>query len=346
MTGTPTIAATATPAPVKLPALAVKGTQIVDAGSGNAVTLVGVTRSSLEYECTGDGHFQLADFRAMSSWGINVVRIPLWSREWLNLNNDCPNYQQTVQTAIANAEAAGLYVIIDLHWDAPYNAPDSQQGGTGSANWQYPMPDTTHDTAFWMDIARIYGNDPDTIFELLGEPHVFNWTLWLNGGPIATPNGTYQAIGMKPLVARVRAIAPNNLIIVSGDDWGYDLSGITRGYAIPSTNIVYGTHPFDYSGKQPANWPYNFGVAAQHYAVIATEFGEYDCGSGYVSQAIAYFKRNHMSWLAWEWGVPSAAIGNPCGTLNGPFLLADWLGTPSKYGAYLKQQMLLATKSA
>lgn len=329
-----------TPIPSPTPtqaALSIQGTQIVDV-HGNAVTLIGASRPSLEYSCSGDGHFQLADFQAMRSWGMNAVRIPLSSEFWANGGNACPNYHLTVTAAVANAEAAGLYVILTLQWNAPLQLSDDPTIGGG----QYPMPDAGQDVTFWQDLATIYHSDPAVLFDLLGEPHDISWNTWLNGGQITTQvlhgnqfasgQGTYQAIGMADLVAKVRAIAPDNIIIVSGMDWGYDLADVNQGYSIQARNILYSTHPFDYSGKEPGNWPQDFGNLSQQVAVIAAEFGAYNCQTGYISTAISYFNQHHISWLAWAWNVSQC---------SDPSLLADWSGRPNTpYGEYIRQQML------
>ncbi|HEX9068096.1 MAG TPA: hypothetical protein VF807_04950, partial [Ktedonobacterales bacterium] len=113
-----------------------------------------------------------------------------------------------------------------------------------------------------------------------------------------------------------------------------DLSGIRGGFALPGENIVYATHPFNHSNKEPDDWYRAFGHTAATYPVIADEFGSYDCGTGYNEQAINYFTAHHISWLAWSWQT------GPC---SGPSLLADWSGTPSSpYGSYIKQRMLAA----
>ncbi len=330
---------TATPTPV-VPALAVQGTQFVNA-QGQTVTLVGATRQSLEYLCSGDGHFNLADFQAMRAWGMNVVRITLSSEFWGGAGGFCPNYHQTVAEAVNNAEAAGLYVILALQWDAPFDTShDRTNGGV-----QCPMPDDQKDVAMWRDLATIYHSDQRVLFDLFSEPHDVSWNMWLNGGIItnaqcyiigqqsnAIEYGTYQAIGMRDLVALVRSITPYTILIVGGLSWGYDLSGLDQGYALSGSNIVYSTHPFNYATKQPANWQNDFGDAAQHFPVIADEFGSYDCGTSYIGAAIAYFNAHHISWLAWAWNV---------GGCGGPSLLADWSGTPSQpYGAFLRQQMM------
>jgi endoglucanase len=321
--------------------LHVSGTQIMNA-SGHVVTLIGATHSSLEYSCSGDQHFQLADFRAMRSWGMNVVRISLSSEFWANRNNDCPNYHLTVTSAVENAEEAGLYVILDLQWNAPLDRPDDPTSGGG----QYPLPDAGKDLTFWQDLATIYRRDPGVIFDLFGEPHDVSWNAWYNGGQIQTilyrgnhveaGQGTYQAIGLRDLAARVRAIAPQNLMIISGLSWGYDLAGVDQGHQIQVPNILYSTHPFDHANEVPSYWPGAFGKLSQHAAVIAAEFGSYSCQTAYVATAISYFKAHHMSWVAWGWDIA------PCST---PSLITDWSGTPNvPYGSYMRQQMQAAAQ--
>ena len=272
---------------------------------------------------------------------MNTVRITLSSAFWRNLDGSCPDYANTVTAAVANAESAGLYVIVTLQWDAPFSLPEDAR--TGGA--QCPLPDATYDVRFWQDIAEIYQNDPRVIFDLFSEPNSIDWSEWETGGLItsdclrySTPH-TYQAIGMPQLARKVRAIAPSNLIILSGAGWGYDLSGLEEYGPVPLGNVLYGTHPFNHTGgnQQPYDWPRAFGTTASQLPVIATEFGSYDCQTGYITQAFAYFMQMHMSFLAWAW--------TP-GSCTTPSLLANWSGTPSApYGAYIQQQMREIAKS-
>lgn len=325
---------TATPIPV---GVSVQGTRFYS--QGKPITLIGVNRSSLEYSCKGDDHLKPADFQAMRQWGMNVVRIPTSSEFWANAGGSCPDYHETVQKVVANARAAHLFVILDLQWSAPFDLPaDRTSGGV-----QCPMPDTGKDAAMWQDIAQLYRNDTGVLFDLYGEPYDISWSTWLNGGAITEgcyiiggtsggkETGTYQAIGMRALVKLIREHAPDNVIVVAGTTWGYDLAGVNYGFAISDKNIVYDTHPFDYGNKQPGDWYRAFGQTASRYPVIAGEFGSYTCGTGYIGQAINYFNTRHISWLAWSWQV---------GSCSGPSLLADWSGAPSDpYGSYIKQQM-------
>lgn len=335
----PTPTLTPTPDLAKTLALTVNGLRIVNP-QGEPITLLGASRFSLEFRCSGDGHFALADFQAMRAWGMNTVRIPLSSAYWRNLGQACPDYHATVASAVANAEAAGLYVILDLQRDAPLSLPqDATSGGA-----QCPLPDANGDVRFWKELASTYQNDPRVLFDLFGEPNNIGWYQWWNGGSV-TSNCyaydrayTYTAIGMPALAAAVRAVAPRNIIILSGTGWGYDLSDITSQHAAPVSNVLYATHPWNHASiEQPGDWQRAFGATARRLPVIATEFGGYDCHTSYTSSVISYFQQLNMSYLAWAW------TPGDCAT---PGLLADWNGTPtSPYGAFIKAQMMQADKA-
>jgi endoglucanase len=47
----------------------------------------------------------------------------------------------------------------------------------------------------------------------------------------------------------VRDTGANNVVIIGGLNYAYDLSGIAN-YAIDGVNIMYNTHPYDFGGKQ------------------------------------------------------------------------------------------------
>ena len=306
--------------------LRVQGNHIVDSQQ-HIVTLVGASRWALEFECHGDQHYTVADFAAMRSWGMNAVRLTLSSAYWLNLGNACPDYRATVTQAIAHAEQAGLYVMPVLQWVAPF--PHSAEIFHGGA--LYPMPDMSA-IPFWRDMAQIYANDPRVIFEIYTEPHDVSWSVWRNGGWVAYATSGYHTPGMQALVTLVNQIAPHHLVVVGGLIYAFDLSGITAGYAIVGSNIVYTTHPYDYSNKQPNVWAGAFGNLARTAPVIASEFGEFDRGSHYIQGVIQLFQQWHTGYFAWAWtaGTGTTDLLRPGG----------WNGAPSVYGQYIRAAML------
>ncbi|MGZ5302251.1 MAG: cellulase family glycosylhydrolase [Actinomycetota bacterium] len=130
------------------PALHVQGSEIVDA-AGHPVQLNGVDRAGAEYMCSGghgifDGPTDAASVAAMATWHVHVVRVPLNEDCWLGVNGvdpaaSGPRYQRAIQRFVSTLEAAGMNVILDLHWNAP---------GGQLAEGQREMPDADHSPDF------------------------------------------------------------------------------------------------------------------------------------------------------------------------------------------------------
>jgi len=70
--------------------IGVRGNHLVDR-AGKAVRLLGVDRSGTEYECMYsdtifDGPSDAASVKAIASWHVNAVRVPLNEDCWLGIN--------------------------------------------------------------------------------------------------------------------------------------------------------------------------------------------------------------------------------------------------------------------
>ncbi len=312
----------------------VKGNTILDA-SGKPYLFHGIGRDSLEYSCWGDGHLDAQELSYMGSgighyaatyWGANTVRLPLSEGIWLNgqSSQSCSasQYQALVKQTVNSLAALKLNVILDLQW--------SDAGGQATlAGGPWAAPDADSVT-FWQQIATIYQSYPNVLFELFNEPHPSSWTCWLSPCSITDTNYsqgcnctttlTFSGVGMQALVNAVRGTGATNLVLVAGMDWGYDLSQITS-YPIQGTNVVYDSHPYPYAEKLPGHWDAAFGKISATYPVISAESGQYDCGTSFMSQLLAYFDAHKISWVAWAWVVQ----GSQCGY---PLLIQDYRGTP------------------
>ncbi len=299
--------------------------------NGGAFLVHGVDRPSLEWTPHGD-NLSLADFRNMAAWGANAVRIPLNQDFWLSTSCDhSAGYRSVVARAVRWAHRAGIrIVILDLH------ASDRGSDQTGSIHCavrpgQQPMADRNSIT-FWRQVAAVYRHDPNVWFELYNEPHNVSWSVWLHGGTVVDPktHTTWTAAGMQQLYAAVRGTGARNLVIAGGLNWAYDLRGLPR-YAIRGYNVAYAVHLYDYAGKQPQDWPAAFGFAVRHYPIIATEFGQRNCGTRYDQAVLAYAAKHDMGWTAWAW------FPGGCGF---PSLIQDWQGTPTAAGKLVRRAML------
>jgi endoglucanase len=331
--------------------LRVRGNELVDGpGAGYPVALRGVNRSGLEYACIqGWGFFdsphpdQIDDpsmIAAMKSWNINVVRVPLNEDCWLGLHTPAgfggPAYRQIVASYVDALNAAHLYVILDLHF--------AGAGGSASprATGQLPMADAAHAPAFWRSVAATFRSDHELIFDLFNEPYGISWSCWRNGCRIPATLGApaYQAAGMQSLVDAVRSTGASQPLLLGGLDWAGDLSGWKR-YAPhdPLHQLVASEH--NYGGLSPCGSACQTAVLAVHRrnAVVFGELGETDCATGYIDRMMGFADRHGISYLGWAWDA-TAVGGWTCA--GGPSLISSYDGTPTKFGAGLRDHLTTA----
>jgi Cellulase (glycosyl hydrolase family 5) len=165
----------------------VSGNKIVSTQTGSPVQLLGVATSGFEqggtaYNTSPGATYGTsptdAGFSKLATMNMNVLRIPLNAETWLGVNGCIGDsgtsavLQANLQQIVANANAKGLYVILDLHWTAP-NA-FTKPGLTGCPAGQPGMPDADHTISFWTSIAGMFKNNPAVMFELFNEPYGSN----------------------------------------------------------------------------------------------------------------------------------------------------------------------------
>ncbi|MEP7120882.1 MAG: cellulase family glycosylhydrolase [Byssovorax sp.] len=296
----------------------VLGNTIYDA-SNQAHVLHGMARPSMEWSATGE-HVGSADFQIMKSWGARIVRIALNQDFWLaSAAKHNGAYAGNVDQAVQQARQLGLDVILDLHW--------SDKGNLQEANPNQQRMADQNSITFWSEVAAKYKSDGRVLFELYNEPHDVPWDVWRSGG--ASGDG-FTAAGMQQLYDAVRATGADNLVFIGGLDFAFDLSGVPA-HRVQGYNIVYASHPYDYANKQPGTWDKAWGFLAATDPVALTEFGTFNCSTGYYSQLIQAADAKKVSWTAWAW------YPGGCGF---PSIINDWSGTPSEPGKIVKAALL------
>jgi endoglucanase len=326
----------------------VKGNTIVGA-DGTQYLFHGVGRDSLEFDCSGDGFLDSAHLAFMGPgtsgssgtyWYANTVRVPVSEGFWLHgdsAQTNCTpaNYQTVVKNTINNITALKLNVILDLMWtDA-----GGQDKGAGAG---YELPDSDSQ-AFWSQAAKVYAGYSNVLFEVYNEPHPPSFACWAAGCAITQDNTNgakynYTGVSIQSLVSAVRGAGANNVALVAGINWGFDLSQLSA-FPITGTNVVYDSHPYPYSGKNTtAEWDAAFGYLTSKYPVMSAEFGEYDGQSSFESMAVNYFDQHSMGWIAWAW---YSTGGTNAQQIGYPQLVSNYNGTPlANMGTYIHQQLL------
>ncbi|HEY4411759.1 MAG TPA: cellulase family glycosylhydrolase [Gaiellaceae bacterium] len=300
-------------------ALIVSGNHLMNA-AGHTVRLLGVNRSGLEYACVqgwgfADGPTDAASIAAMKTWNINAVRVPLNEDCWLGINGVKPQYagpayRSYVEGFVRRLNAAGLTVILDLHWNAPGSQP---------ATGQQQMPDKSHSPAFWSSMARAFKGNRNVIFDLYNEPHDVSWKCWRDGcGPWA---------GMQQLVNAVRAAGGRQPLMLGGLAWSNDLSGWLRWRPRdPLHQLIASFHLYNFTTcSTTACWDATVKPVAAVVPVVTGELGENDCTSGFVDTYMPWADAAAVSYLGWTWDTWNCN--------SGPALISGYDGTPTQFGA-------------
>ena len=235
----------------------VHGTRVLDA-SGNPFVSYGLTVPGLQVlgwrKFTG---LDLAKIAAdATDWCANTVRLQLSQDNLLGPNGT--GFDQSYLTAIKSevALAESYHLVVVLNDQSEFGGPvarSTQRGPTAASE------------TFWKDLASLYGNDPQVIFDLFNEPRTYSdgmpeaqkWQLWLNGGWFG---GTFYPFGMAGLAAYVRnTLGARNLFWIEGPDNSDSFAGmVNHGALLKVSGVVYALHhPAGPSGV--ASWDAGFG---------------------------------------------------------------------------------------
>jgi hypothetical protein len=318
------------PMPIELH---VEGSRLKNA-NGEAVRLQGVNVASLEWNNTGD--FQMLESLRVSihNWNANAIRLPLSQDRWFGKaegqNDDGRLYQMIVDEFVRYISGNGAYAILDLHW--------SNAGVWGEYIGQHYMPDM-NSLEFWKSVCAIYANNPAVLFDLYNEPHDVSWDIWKFGGSVTEPQGlSYESPGMQGLLDVVRSAGAENIVIIGGLDWGYNLRGIPE-YKLddPHGNVMYSTHIYPWKGHEE-DWDECIGHVLGEYPILVGEVGsepgawspypDYDPYT-WSDEVLSYIQRHELNWTAWDFH-PYA----------GPSLIEDWKYNPTSYwGDFVKRAL-------
>lgn len=312
--------------------------------AGQQVILHGVNRGGTDYFCAEgkgifDGPTGPNSIAVMQSWHINSVRIPLNETCWLGGPGILPKYSGAAyQDAIASYVQAltnrGIYVILDLHKNAP--------GDKINTHTFQPMPDADHSVTFWQQVSNRFKDNGMVMFDLFNEPHHINWNCWLVGG--SCPGISYVTVGMQKLVNTVRDSGASNVLLLGGLNYATDI----RGFLVhmpedPLHNVAASMHIYMTKLSCATALCYNRDIApvAARVPLVIGEFGTDNlgkiCGVQGVDALLNWLDQHNASYLAWSWNVGAQT----CGSLS---LISDWNGTPKAPNGTLFKKHLATLK--
>jgi endoglucanase len=206
----------------------------------------------------------------VSDWKISVIRASMAVESGGFLANP-DGEKQKVRTIVDAAISQGIYVIIDWH---DHNATSHTNQAKG----------------FFEEMARTYGSNPHVIYEIFNEPDDESWTSQIK---------PYS----ETIIQAIRAIDPDNLIIVGTPTWSQDVVSAANDPII-GTNIAYTLHFYATTHKEPLRQKARSALS-KGIALFVTEWGACEAsGDGPIDYAetdrwMAFLDTNMISSCNW-----------------------------------------------
>jgi len=261
---------------------------------------------SLEWSNTGE-RVLASTVEAIENWKANVIRLPIKSERWFGRDkaqkDDGAAYRALLDQVVLACASRGAWIILDLHH---YRAASEKE------------------VEFWRSAAAHFKDHPAVLFGLLNEPHNISWEIWKDGGEVTTKKRntdalaenaevitSFTAVGFQALVDVVRDTGAKNVLLIGGLDWAYDLSGITRGFALDDrggNGIIYDTHVYPWKSR----WQHSFLDCAAQYPVLLGEVGcdiarmdfippeRHEDPYTWAPDMLACIQKHRLHWTAWS----------------------------------------------
>ncbi len=286
----------------KLPALRVKGTQLVNA-KGKPVQLKGVSTHGLAWF---PGYVDQKAFNDIKKkWKANTVRLALYTSDY---NGYCTGgaankkaLEQRIDAGVRYATRAGLYVIIDWHILSDGN----------------PRTYEKQAVRFFKKMASRYKGHTNILYEICSEP---------NGGTSWRTIKTYA----KKVIPAIRAQDKNAVILIGTPNWSQDVDSAAKDPIKGYKNLMYTLH--FYAGTHKADLRKKAQTALdKKLPLFVSEFGISDAsGNGALDKKegarwMSFLKSRKISYIGWNLSnkQESSALLRPACQKTSGFKTAD-----------------------
>ncbi len=249
--------------------------------SGNKILFGGthgsVSGNSFFWSNTGWGAERFYNAQAVgwlsNDWKSNLVRAAMGVEDAGGYIGAPQANKDRVFAIVDAAIANNMYVIIDWH---SHHAESYQ----------------AQSIAFFKEMATKYKNYNNVIYEIYNEPLAVSWTGTIK--PYATA-----------VIAEIRAIDPDNLIVVGTPTWSQDVDVASASPITGYANIAYTLH--FYAGTHGQSLRDKAQVALnRNVALFVTEWGSVNAdGGGAVANSetdawVTFMKNNRISNANWS----------------------------------------------
>jgi len=265
--------------------------------SGNAVVLRGMSFDWSDNALFGAYYNANVIGWLTHDWRVSVVRAAMTVHSGDNDGDQCngdPGYTDNATGASANGtrvknavEAAierGIYVIIDWHMHklTPSCGPNKDKNLTSNAS------------AFFGEMARLYGAYPNVIYEIWNEPLNEQWNTITNYA--------------NTVISSIRSNGGNGVVVVGSPQWSSQPQG---GGSVTDSrnNVAYTIHFYANQQNHASNEAYGNNVTSAinaGLAVFATEWGTTNAdgnnghNEGKSDSWITKMESDKVGWANWR----------------------------------------------
>lgn len=275
--------------------------------------VVGADRAETFWKDWRDGFVTEADFERMAALGVNCVRLVMYYRPIVAIEDGVPVFDEEAMTYVDSAidwgERHGVYVVLDLH-----SAPGGQNGVPTVSDvpatdplprlWEGPDAEANQDAtiAIWLALAERYANESWVAgYDLLNEP--------------ALPAGSGSDLIdlYRRIIVAIRSVDQGHMVILEGDDFAADVSVFTEPL---DDNMMYEFHA--YALTPFSEWAEPETADLQPYLTLREEhdrpiwLGEFGEGTqDWIVKMVDLMEENDIGWALFPWKRKQTWFFNP-----------------------------------
>ncbi len=250
------------------------------------------------------------DINNIKALGLNSIRIPFWWGNFfpLSILSSPPSNPSTVwrsdaftqlDRVVTMANAAGLYVILDLHGAVGGQSTNQDVGQQNNNSYWTNTQYQSLTNYIWTQVATHYAGNPGIAgYDLLNEPDNPPNTSALSPDVIGAYNRLYSA---------VRAVDPQHIAIIEGTWGSWDWSMLPNPASEGWSNVVYSMHEYQFNGSQQqieagSQAQVTDFQAHQSYNVPAWigEFNDFQYPAAW-TYTFNLWNANNISWAEWAY---------------------------------------------
>jgi endoglucanase len=203
-------------------------------------------------------------------WGCNVVRAAMGVEPDRGYIKEPAWSKGKIKEVIDAAIKEGMYVIVDWH---SHNIRQEEA------------------KQFFTEIATQYGKHPNIIYEIFNEPEQQSWT-------------DVKAYSIE-LIKTIRAIDPDNIILVGSPHWDQDVHLVADDPIKGFGNLMYTLHFYAATHKQQLRERGDYALKKGLPIFISESAGMESTGNCPLNEPewnewITWAEKNKISWITWS----------------------------------------------